>query len=79
MGEEEEYRHTGRKVRLFPIMSTGTTMLPLTCRIADRMHRDQAYLESLVPEVEKNVDGRRVMVEGEDDSGDEAVKNDKDA
>ena len=54
-------------------------MLPLTCRIADRTHRDQAYLESLVPEVEKNVDGRRVMVEGEDDSGDEAVKNDKDA
>lgn len=30
-------------------------------------------------EVEKNVDGRRVMVEGEDDSGDEDVKNDKDA
>jgi hypothetical protein len=32
-----------------------------------------------VAEVEKNVDGRRVMVEGEDDSGDEDVKNDKDA
>lgn len=29
--------------------------------------RDQAFLESLVEEVEKNVDGRRVSVEGEDD------------
>lgn len=29
-------------------------------------------------EVEKNVDGRWVMVEGEDDLGDEDVKNDKD-
>lgn len=29
--------------------------------------RDQEYLESLVAEVEKNVDGRRVTVEGEDD------------
>jgi hypothetical protein len=43
--------------------------------------RDQAYLESLVAEVEQNVNGKRVMVEGEDDSGDEAdnIKNDKDA
>jgi hypothetical protein len=29
--------------------------------------RDQGFLESLVAEVEKNVDGRRVAVEGEDD------------
>ncbi|KAI9641752.1 hypothetical protein NHQ30_009608 [Ciborinia camelliae] len=29
--------------------------------------RDQEYLESLIAEVEKNVDGRRVSVEGEDD------------
>ncbi|KFA61926.1 hypothetical protein S40285_02832 [Stachybotrys chlorohalonatus IBT 40285] len=29
--------------------------------------RDQAYLESLVPEVEQNVQGRRVLIEGEDD------------
>ncbi|PMD62429.1 Molybdopterin binding protein [Hyaloscypha bicolor E] len=29
--------------------------------------RDQDFLESLVAEVEKNVDGRRVTVEGEDD------------
>jgi hypothetical protein len=43
------------------------------------MNRDQTYLETLIPEVEKNVEGRRVMVEGEDDSGDETVKNDKDA
>ncbi|KAK0391229.1 hypothetical protein NLU13_0730 [Sarocladium strictum] len=41
--------------------------------------RNQDYLESLVAEVEKNVDGKRVMVEGEDDSGDEDVKDDKDA
>jgi hypothetical protein len=31
------------------------------------MGRDQELLESLVAEVEKNVDGRRVTVEGEDD------------
>ncbi|KAI0150331.1 molybdopterin binding domain-containing protein [Xylariaceae sp. FL1272] len=29
--------------------------------------RDQAYLESLVPEVVANVDGKRISVEGEDD------------
>jgi molybdopterin-biosynthesis enzyme MoeA-like protein len=29
--------------------------------------RDLEYMESLVPEVEKNVQGRRVLVEGEDD------------
>ncbi|RDL30406.1 putative molybdopterin binding protein [Venustampulla echinocandica] len=29
--------------------------------------RDPEFLESLVAEVEKNVDGRRIMVEGEDD------------
>ncbi|TVY23477.1 Uncharacterized protein LHYA1_G007117 [Lachnellula hyalina] len=29
--------------------------------------RDQEFLESLVPEVEKNVEGKRVSVEGEDD------------
>ena len=29
--------------------------------------RDQVYLEGLVAEVEKNVEGKRVKVEGEDD------------
>ncbi|KAK6600012.1 molybdenum cofactor synthesis domain-containing protein [Botrytis cinerea] len=29
--------------------------------------RDQQYLESLIAEVEKNVNGHRVMIEGEDD------------
>ncbi|KAK1767979.1 MoaB/Mog domain-containing protein [Phialemonium atrogriseum] len=29
--------------------------------------RDHAFLESIIPEVEKNVQGRRVIVEGEDD------------
>jgi molybdopterin-biosynthesis enzyme MoeA-like protein len=41
--------------------------------------RDKEYMESLVPEVEKGVEGRRVMVEGEDDSPDEDGKNDPDA
>lgn len=39
--------------------------------------RDQSYLESLVPEVESNVQGRRVLVEGEDDG--EGDDQDKDA
>ena len=34
--------------------------------------RDRAYLESLVPEVLANVDGKRVAVEGEDDEKPEA-------
>lgn len=38
--------------------------------------RDQVYLESLVAEVEKNVQGKRVMTEGEDDSGSEEVEKD---
>jgi len=33
--------------------------------------RDQELLESLVAEVEKNVDGKRVKVEGEDDTPEE--------
>ncbi|KAE9371626.1 Molybdopterin binding protein [Stipitochalara longipes BDJ] len=37
--------------------------------------RDQEFLESLVAEVEKNVDGRRVAVEGEDDE--ETTANDQ--
>jgi molybdopterin-biosynthesis enzyme MoeA-like protein len=41
--------------------------------------RDKEYMESLVPEVEKGVEGRRVMVEGEDDSPDEDGKKDPDA
>jgi molybdopterin-biosynthesis enzyme MoeA-like protein len=41
--------------------------------------RDKEYMESLVPEVEKGVEGRRVMVEGEDDSPDEDGAKDPDA
>jgi molybdopterin-biosynthesis enzyme MoeA-like protein len=41
--------------------------------------RDKEYMESLIPEVEKGVGGRRVMVEGEDDSPDEDGKKDPDA
>jgi molybdopterin-biosynthesis enzyme MoeA-like protein len=40
---------------------------------------DKEYMESLVPEVEKGVEGRRVMAEGEDDSPDEDGKKDPDA
>jgi len=38
--------------------------------------RDQEFLESLVAEVEKNVDGRRVTKEGEDDDPAEAKEYD---
>ena len=41
--------------------------------------RDKEYMESLIPEVEKGVDGKRVMIEGEDDSPDEDGKKDSDA
>jgi len=41
--------------------------------------RDKEYMESLIPEVEKGVEGRRVMREDEDDSADENEKDDKDA
>ncbi len=34
--------------------------------------RDREYMESLVPEVEKAVDGHRISVEGEDDGEDQA-------
>ena len=41
--------------------------------------RDKEYMESLIPEVEKGVEGKRVMIEGEDDSPDEDEKKDPDA
>jgi molybdopterin-biosynthesis enzyme MoeA-like protein len=41
--------------------------------------RDKEYMESLIPEVEKGVEGKRVMIEGEDDSPDEDGKKDPDA
>lgn len=34
-------------------------------------NRDEALLESLVAEVEKNVNGHRITVEGEDDKPEE--------
>lgn len=36
--------------------------------------RDQEYMESLIPEVEKLVEGRRVMTEDEDDVSEEKDK-----
>ena len=41
--------------------------------------RDKEYMESLVSEVEKGVEGRRVVTEDEDDSPDEDGTKDKDA
>lgn len=41
--------------------------------------RDKEYMDSLIPEVEKGVQGRRVMIEGEDDSPDEDKTKDPDA
>jgi hypothetical protein len=38
----------------------------MSCSFSDII-RDVEFLESLVDEVVKNVDGRRVSVEGEDD------------
>jgi hypothetical protein len=35
--------------------------------LLSNVFRDQQYLESLVAEVEKNVEGKRVTFEGEDD------------
>jgi len=35
--------------------------------------RDREFLESLVSEVEKGVDGKRIKKEGEDDSGEDVV------
>lgn len=41
---------------------------------------DREYMDTLVEEVEKGVEGKRVQVEGEDDTDDEVdVKKDKDA
>ena len=41
--------------------------------------RNQEYMDSLIPEVEKGVEGHRVMAEDEDDSPDEDGSKDKDA
>ena len=38
--------------------------------------RDKEFMDSLVPEVEKGVEGRRVMTEDEDDSPSEGESKD---
>lgn len=41
---------------------------------------DREYMDSLIPEVEKGVEGKRIMVEGEDDTDEETdTKKDNDA
>lgn len=48
--------------------------------IATLVGTDREYMDSLVPEVEKGVQGKRVTTEGEDDTDDEVdVKKDKDS
>ena len=42
-------------------------MLPIISINKINGRRDLEFLESLVPDVVKNVDGRRVLIEGEDD------------
>ena len=61
MGQQKEHSHIGWKVS-----ETSEWKLPRAVN-ADKLCRDQAYLESLVPEVVENVQGRRIMTEGEDD------------
>ena len=57
MGEVEKYSYTGRTVReRYSQYHHNSNML-----------RDGEYMESLVSEVVKNVNGRRITVEGEDD------------
>ncbi|KFZ07555.1 hypothetical protein V501_06354 [Pseudogymnoascus sp. VKM F-4519 (FW-2642)] len=50
----------GVKVGSYPRFGKGSNTVTL-------VGRDKAFLESLVDEVEKNVEGKRVLVEGEDD------------
>jgi hypothetical protein len=61
MGQQEEHSYIGWKVS-----ETSKRIFPRAID-ADKLCRDQAYLESLVPEVVENVQGRRIMTEGEDD------------
>jgi hypothetical protein len=57
MGQVEKYRNLGRKVRKC-CQNIG---------VKANSRRDLEFMESLVADVVKNVDGRRVMKEGEDD------------
>lgn len=48
--------------------------------VATLVGTDREYMDSLITEVEKGVQGKRVMAEGEDDTDDEVdTKKDKDA
>lgn len=58
----------GIKVGSYPRWGKGHNTVTL-------VGRDQAYMESLIPEVEKLVQGRRVMTEDEDDVSDEKDKD----
>lgn len=60
MGEDAKYCDSRWEVSSSSnlYLNTSSTNAPI---------RDQEFLESLVAEVEKNVDGRKVLIEGEDD------------
>lgn len=67
MGEAEQHRNIGWTVCLvFNVLFSQSTFA--NCR------RDAAYLESLVPEVVQNVQGRRVKIEGEGEVEEEIPK-----
>lgn len=64
------YPRWGKKRNTVTLVGRQVTPVPLVLpdSPADIHPRDQAYLESLVKEVEEGVQGRRVTAEGEDDS-----------
>lgn len=66
MGKIKEHCHSCRQV---------SSKLPIYETCINICCRDEALLESLVAEVEKNVDGKRVSVEGEDDAIEEAKES----
>lgn len=58
----------GVKVGSYPRWGKGRNTVTL-------VGRDKDFMESLIPEVEKGVQGRRVMAEGEDDDKQESDKD----
>lgn len=74
MGEESQHSDTCRTVSLNRAADDDNNKQGSQKLICSRDHE---YLESLVPEVEAGVQGRRVLTEGEDDEP--ATETDKQA
>lgn len=69
----EKVKDKGVKVGSYPRWGKKRNVVTL-------VGTDREYMDSMIAEVEKGVDGRRVMVEGEDDSdAEEDVSKDKDS